>query len=125
MVPRKSPGTSESTRVPVYSCSSALLAAPRMANPQEALFSGFCSPQAAASTTHDTTDSRRQAADLLDELYDFLTSIHNHRFLIEVLALQALLQDARGEESVALEKAAKALALAEPGGFIRSFVDST
>lgn len=71
----------------------------------------------------DTTDSRRQAADLLDELHDFLTSIHNHRFLIDVLALQALLHDALGEESVALEKGAKALALAEPGGFIRAFVD--
>ena len=71
----------------------------------------------------DTTDSRRQAADLLDELHDFLASIHNYRFLIDVLALKALLHDARGEESVALEKAAQALALAEPGGFIRAFVD--
>jgi LuxR family transcriptional regulator, maltose regulon positive regulatory protein len=71
----------------------------------------------------DTTDSRRQAADLLDELHDFLASIHNHRFLLEVLALQALLHDARGEESVALEKAIQALVLAEPGGIIRVFVD--
>jgi LuxR family maltose regulon positive regulatory protein len=71
----------------------------------------------------DTTDSRRQAADLLDELHDFVTSIHNNRFRIDVLALQALLHDTLGEESVALEKAVKALALAEPGGFIRAFVD--
>jgi LuxR family maltose regulon positive regulatory protein len=71
----------------------------------------------------NTTDSRRQAADLLDQLHDFLTSIHNIRFQIEVLALQALLGDFRGEGSAVLENLAKALNLAEPGGFIRLFVD--
>jgi LuxR family maltose regulon positive regulatory protein len=71
----------------------------------------------------DTTDSRRQAADLLDQLNDFFTSIHNNCFQIDVLALQALLNDARGEDSAALEKLSQALDLAEPGGFIRSFVD--
>jgi LuxR family maltose regulon positive regulatory protein len=39
------------------------------------------------------------------------------------LALQALLHDGRGEESAALEKLSQALDLAEPGGFIRLFVD--
>ncbi|MGB7031776.1 MAG: LuxR C-terminal-related transcriptional regulator, partial [Syntrophobacteria bacterium] len=71
----------------------------------------------------DTTDSRRQAADLLDQLHDFLASIHYKKSLIEVLALQALLHDTLGDASVAQEKIAKALALAEPGGFIRVFVD--
>jgi LuxR family maltose regulon positive regulatory protein len=71
----------------------------------------------------DTNDSRRRAADLLDELHDFLASIHYKKSLIEVLALQALLHDTLGESPVALEKVAKALALAEPGGFIRVFVD--
>lgn len=73
--------------------------------------------------TQDTTDSLQQAADLLDQLNDFLASIHNKHFRIHVLALQALYQDTRGEKSAALEKLAKALALAEPGGFIRVFVD--
>ncbi len=70
-----------------------------------------------------TTDSLQQAADLLDQLHDFLVSIHNNRFRIDALALQALLHDARGEHSVALEKLTAAINLAEPGGFIRLFVD--
>lgn len=49
--------------------------------------------------------------------------IHSTRFQIEVLALQALLYDSRGEGSAALKRLAKALGLAEPGGFIRLFID--
>jgi LuxR family maltose regulon positive regulatory protein len=71
----------------------------------------------------DTTDSRRQAADLLNQLNTFFTSIHNNCFRIDALALQALLHDARGEDSAAVEKLSQALDLAEPGGFIRLFVD--
>ncbi|MBT8363934.1 MAG: hypothetical protein KJP23_04455 [Deltaproteobacteria bacterium] len=71
----------------------------------------------------DTPDSRRRAADLLDQLLDFLVSIHNKRFQIDALALQALLHDARGEDTAAVEKLSQALDLAEPGGFIRLFVD--
>ncbi len=71
----------------------------------------------------NTTDSLRQAADLLDRLHDFLTSIHNNCFQIHVLALQALLHDTRGDDSAALGKLSQALDLAEPGGFIRLFVD--
>ncbi len=71
----------------------------------------------------NTSDSRPQAADLLDQLHDYLESIHNNRFRIDVLALQALLHHARGDESAAVEKLSQALDLAEPGGFIRLFVD--
>jgi LuxR family maltose regulon positive regulatory protein len=71
----------------------------------------------------ETTDSRRRAADLLDQLLEFFTSIHNIRFQIDVLALRALLHHTRGEKSAALEKLTAALVLAEPGGFIRPFVD--
>jgi LuxR family maltose regulon positive regulatory protein len=70
-----------------------------------------------------TADGLQQAADLSDQLHDFLASIHNRRFQIDVLALQALLHDARGEKPAAMEKLSAALALAEPGGFIRPFVD--
>jgi LuxR family maltose regulon positive regulatory protein len=71
----------------------------------------------------DTTDSRRQAADLLNQLHDFLVSIHNKQFQINVLALQAVHHDTLGEQSAALDKLTTALNLAEPSGFIRLFVD--
>ena len=71
----------------------------------------------------DTRDSRDQAFDLLKRLHDFVLFTHNTRFQIDVLALQALLHDARSEGTVAIEKLTRALALSEPGGFIRLFVD--
>ena len=71
----------------------------------------------------DTGACREQAADLLKQLYDFVTSSHNRRFQIDVLALQALLYDSQGEGTAALESLTNALQLAEPGGFIRPFVD--
>lgn len=70
-----------------------------------------------------TLASQQKAAVLLDRLHAFVVSIHNTRFRIDVLALQALLHDAQGNESAALAKLTDALALAEPGGFIRVFVD--
>jgi len=71
----------------------------------------------------NTKDSRQQAADLLEQFSDYLTSIHNKSSQISVLALQALQLDSQGEESVALERLTAALNLAEPGGCIRLFVD--
>jgi len=69
----------------------------------------------------DTTVSRKQAADLLAKLYDHV--LNDKRFMIEVLALQALLDDAQGDQAAALDKLERAIHLAEPGGFIRPFVD--
>lgn len=43
--------------------------------------------------------------------------------LIDVLVLQALAHAAQGDESEALEKLVEALAMAEPGSFIRPFLD--
>jgi LuxR family maltose regulon positive regulatory protein len=71
----------------------------------------------------DTPDSRGQASDFLSRLRDFFTSIHNYRLLIEVLALQALLHDAQNNEPAVLSTLERAIALAEPGRFIRLFVD--
>jgi len=71
----------------------------------------------------DTPDSRRQAADLLNQLNDFLIPIHNKQFQINVLALQAIHHDTIGEKSAALDKLTTALNLAEPSGFIRLFAD--
>ena len=71
----------------------------------------------------DTPASRGQAADLLDKSRELVETTHNARFLIEVLALQALLRDVQGERQTALELLEQAVILAEPGGFIRLFVD--
>jgi len=71
----------------------------------------------------DSLDSRQQAADLLKQLNDFLTSIHNKQFQINVLALLAIHHDTLGEQSAAADKLTESLNLAEPHGFIRLFVD--
>ena len=71
----------------------------------------------------NTAASRQQAAEALARLHAFVTSTHNTRFTIDVLALQALCHDAEGNEPAALQALAEAVALAQPGGFIRVFVD--
>jgi len=71
----------------------------------------------------DTADSRDQAADLLKQFRDFVVSCHNKRFQIDVQAMRALLYDSLGERTAALKSLTHALQLAEPGGFIRPFVD--
>lgn len=71
----------------------------------------------------DTADSREQAADLLTQLHDFVVTTHNTRFQIDVLALQALLHNSQDNEPAALTALTEAQTLAEPGGFIRNFVD--
>lgn len=73
--------------------------------------------------TEDTPQSRQKVAALLDRLEAFFVAMHNTRFRIDVLALQALLHDAEGDEPAALDTLTDALTLAEPGGFIRVFVD--
>jgi LuxR family maltose regulon positive regulatory protein len=71
----------------------------------------------------NTPASRQKAGDLLGRLQTFFPSIHNNRFLIETLALQALLRSAEGDETAGLSALKQAITLAEPGGFIRLFVD--
>ena len=46
----------------------------------------------------DTPASRHQAGEVLSRLHTFLTATHNTRFTIEVLALQAVLHEAQGNE---------------------------
>ena len=70
-----------------------------------------------------SVDSREQAGRLLELLAVELTARHNIRFLVEVLALQALLQQALGDEMAAADLLDRALGLAQPAGFIRLFVD--
>ncbi len=71
----------------------------------------------------DTPVSREQAAVALSRLHAFVTATHNTRFTIEVLTLQAMLHDAQGDQRAALALLQEAVLLAEPGGFIRLFVD--
>lgn len=71
----------------------------------------------------DTEASLAQAAAGLAELATASESTHDVPRLIEVLALQALAHEARGEPSTALAVLQRAIELAEPGGFVRTFVD--
>lgn len=71
----------------------------------------------------NTSDSLEQATEVLTQLHAFVTETHNIRATIQVLALQAMLDDAQGNESAGLAHLQEALTLAQPGGFIRLFVD--
>jgi LuxR family maltose regulon positive regulatory protein len=70
-----------------------------------------------------TTESLQQADALLFDLYDFLVSIHSIHYLIDVLMLQTLVHHARAEEPDAFTKLNRAIDLAEPGGYVRPFLD--
>jgi LuxR family maltose regulon positive regulatory protein len=52
-----------------------------------------------------------------------MRTLNRNHVRIDVLALQALVDSALGEEAPALEKLGGALELAERGGFVRNFVD--
>ncbi len=60
---------------------------------------------------------------LLSQLLQHVEAMHNTRKTIKVLALQAWAYDLQGRETGALEVLERALALARPGGFIRTFAD--
>ena len=64
-----------------------------------------------------------QGQALLDKLLQHVEAMHSTRKTIQVLALQAWAYDLQGRESEALEVLERALALARPGGFIRTFAD--
>jgi LuxR family maltose regulon positive regulatory protein len=67
--------------------------------------------------------SRGRAAELVGRVRAFCETTHTTRFLIEALALQALLHEFEGDEPAALAALEQAVTLAEPGGFLRLFVD--
>jgi LuxR family maltose regulon positive regulatory protein len=71
----------------------------------------------------NTQTSKEQAAVLLGSMESFYTATHNRRVLIHALALKSLLYDVRGDETAALSALEQAVALLEPGGFIRLFLD--
>ena len=71
----------------------------------------------------NTHTSLTKAARLLDQISEYLMGINHTRLQIEILALQALRQDAFENQSQALAHLENALKLSRPGGFIRLFVD--
>ena len=71
----------------------------------------------------NTHTSLTQATRLLDQISEYLRAINHTRLQIEILALQALRQDAFENQFEALVNLENALKLAQPGGFIRLFVD--
>ena len=71
----------------------------------------------------NTPSSQDKAAKFLSQLGEYVSGIHHTRLQIETLALQALLDDATGDQPAALTSLEKALRLAQPGEFIRTFVD--
>jgi LuxR family maltose regulon positive regulatory protein len=71
----------------------------------------------------NTPDDRAAAAEQLARLREFAESRHHTHVLIEVLAVQAELFAAQGDRPAALETLTRAIGLAQPGGFIRLFVD--
>ena len=60
---------------------------------------------------------------LLTQIVQLVEAIHNTRKMIQVLALQAWVYDLQGREAEALDVLERALTLAHPGGFMRSFSD--
>jgi LuxR family maltose regulon positive regulatory protein len=71
----------------------------------------------------DTADSRERAGSLLAQLAEIVHGAHLKSALLPVLALQALLDDAQGQESAALANLREAIALAETSSVLRVFVD--
>ncbi len=63
------------------------------------------------------------AANDLARVYDLASATHNSRYLCEVLALQAVILDAQGNQRAAMERLEHAVSIAEAGGLIRVFVD--
>lgn len=71
----------------------------------------------------NTPKSLARARDALESLEERMAPIHRKAVRIDVLSLLALVCDAQGDTAAACNKLAEALRLAEPGGFIRNFVD--
>jgi LuxR family maltose regulon positive regulatory protein len=70
-----------------------------------------------------TRDSLQQAGQMLGEIVEIARGVHSTPHTIELLALQALVCDAQGEGPKALDLLHQSLELAQPGGFLRVFVD--
>ena len=70
-----------------------------------------------------TAESLCEADTLLGQFYSYNATIYNTRMLIDILILQAMVHAAQRDETKALSKLMEVLALTEPAGFIRPFLD--
>ncbi len=70
-----------------------------------------------------TPAAAARAAASLERQVHQLESTHCARFLFEALALRALCREAAGERDAARADLTRALGLAQPGGYLRIFVD--
>jgi LuxR family maltose regulon positive regulatory protein len=70
-----------------------------------------------------TRDSLQKASQILKEIVEIARGVHSEPHTIELLALQALVYDAQGKGQKALDVLRQSLELAQPGGFLRVFVD--
>lgn len=70
-----------------------------------------------------TTKRLTDALSSLEPIDESVAALNRVQIRIDVLALQALVYEALGEEQMAGEKIRAALRLGERGGFIRNFVD--
>jgi len=64
-----------------------------------------------------------EAENLLEKLIDRGHSLKNYNFLIQTILLQSFLYKVKGDDKLAIKKLEEVLTLAEPGGFIRIFLD--
>ncbi|MFV2089800.1 MAG: LuxR C-terminal-related transcriptional regulator [Pseudomonadales bacterium] len=71
----------------------------------------------------DSETCRGRADGLLNKLVDYLARVHNRRFLIEALALRAMLLDSMGDVKAARIDLVRAVSMAQPSRFIRLFAD--
>lgn len=71
----------------------------------------------------NTKVSRREARRLLNRLENWLRKIHNTRFLIDALSLQARLYQLEGDDPAAIKHLSEAVFIARPGGVVRAFAD--
>ena len=70
-----------------------------------------------------TSERLDEAEAVLAELLENAERIGSQLFVIKTLALQAMLYQARGDQVKAVNHLERALAFAEPEGFVRSFID--
>jgi LuxR family maltose regulon positive regulatory protein len=74
--------------------------------------------------TQGSGDSLQEAVEKLRTHLKTAEDQHNTLHIIEILSLQSLAYQAQGQVNEALRVLKRAVVLAQPGGFIRTFVDS-